>query len=396
MDIDMHYNIKKKIVEVLGINGDDQKIGLLSELFVKKLLSFNSFAKLISNEYNLSFDIVKNQLKEFSVFDDSNKELEDKDLPLISIIIATYNRMEMLSECIHSILSQNYKNIEIIVVDDCSTDETTKMMEEKYNMPNIQYFKNEKNSGPSFSRKFGYGKSKGDYIIFCDDDDYYIDDAFFNKAIKKFEEMKDKNIAFIGANSLVKYENENSITFKPLNVEGLSSANSYLKKFQFEYYKPNSTFAAIFNRRLLEENNIIDLEEVNDSSIYMRSLFKGQIYMLTDIIGVYRVHSKNITFNISADFIIKNLVEKKNVYNIINELNLFNDSKYWLYKQVELTSTYFLGGYLPEYNEFRKIILWIDKNVDYNKTFLKTKLYKIWLIRKIAKTYKRIKNIKKS
>ncbi|MDO4752892.1 MAG: glycosyltransferase family A protein [Candidatus Saccharibacteria bacterium] len=91
---------------------------------------------------------------------------------LISIIIPVYNSEKYFSDCIESVLAQTYSNIEIIIVDDGSTDGTLKLCKQyaKKNK-NIKLYR-QKNSGAGVARLFGVKKSTGAYIIFLDSDDY--------------------------------------------------------------------------------------------------------------------------------------------------------------------------------------------------------------------------------
>lgn len=96
--------------------------------------------------------------------------------PLISVILAVYN-FENVSRAIKSVLNQTYTNYELIIVDDCSTDNTYKniieFLEENDN-GKIKVYKNEKNYGTYYSRNFAITKSKGDYITNLDADDEYL------------------------------------------------------------------------------------------------------------------------------------------------------------------------------------------------------------------------------
>jgi GT2 family glycosyltransferase len=93
---------------------------------------------------------------------------------MISIIISTYNRSNLLKKAIASVLAQSFKDIEIIVVDDCSTDDTEKVAKEF----KVRYIKTEKNSGSdSKPKNLGISKANGEYIAFLDDDDTYRPDA---------------------------------------------------------------------------------------------------------------------------------------------------------------------------------------------------------------------------
>ena len=107
--------------------------------------------------------------------------------PLQSVIIPTYNRKEVLADAIDSVLNQHNINLEIIIVDDCSTDGTEEYVKSLTDK-RIRYFRNEKNSRPDYSRMIGFRNSRGKYVTFLDDDDYYTDYDFFSKAVKIFED----------------------------------------------------------------------------------------------------------------------------------------------------------------------------------------------------------------
>ena len=99
----------------------------------------------------------------------------------ISVIVPCYNVERFIKKCLESLVNQTYKNLEIICIDDCSTDNTLKILKEyekKYS--NIVIYRNEKNSGLSFTRNAGLEKASGDYIGFIDSDDY-VDKSFYKK-----------------------------------------------------------------------------------------------------------------------------------------------------------------------------------------------------------------------
>lgn len=91
---------------------------------------------------------------------------------LISVIVPIYNVEKYLSKCLKSILNQSYNNIEIILVNDGSSDNSEKICEEFLNIDNRFILINQANSGLSQARNAGFKKSNGKYIIFIDSDDY--------------------------------------------------------------------------------------------------------------------------------------------------------------------------------------------------------------------------------
>jgi glycosyltransferase involved in cell wall biosynthesis len=91
---------------------------------------------------------------------------------LVSVVIPTFNRSELVAKAIDSVLLQTYPFFEIIVVDDCSTDETILMLN-KYG-DKIRVFKNDVNSYVGFARNFGVSVANGEYIAFLDSDDRWL------------------------------------------------------------------------------------------------------------------------------------------------------------------------------------------------------------------------------
>lgn len=281
---------------------------------------------------------------------------------LVSVIIPSYNRKEFLIEAVESVLKQTYKNTEIIIIDDGSTDGTEAIVKEKYkNNQLISFFKNEKNSGAGFSRNVGYKKANGEYLIFMDDDDYYTNERFFEDAINILKEKK--YISFVSSSSIIEYINENRTEESIMNIKGEIKNSEYLSSFQQKYMKSNSTFTTVFRKKSLQEANFENVSMVNDSSIYLRALLSGNAYVLDCISGVYRVHSKNISFNLNVDFIIENLIEKEKVYQEIKSRNILENPEEWLKNQILLTTEYFVQNNNITDNDFYKLIDWCKKNV---------------------------------
>ncbi len=117
---------------------------------------------------------------------------------MISVIVPTYNKASLLEQTLLNILEQTYQNIEIIVVDDGSTDKTkdvvSSMQSEK-----INYFYNSQTKGTSQSRILGINKSSGDYIAFLDDDDWWDN----NKLQLQYDLMIKKHLDFVMSNYVV-------------------------------------------------------------------------------------------------------------------------------------------------------------------------------------------------
>lgn len=110
----------------------------------------------------------------------------------VSIIIPTLNRAFLVSRAINSALNQTYKNFEIIVVDDCSSDETEKIFKKRRDK-RVRYIRHRQTKGPGAARNTGIGASSAEYIAFLDSDDEWLP----TKLEKQIDFFK-KNIMNVG------------------------------------------------------------------------------------------------------------------------------------------------------------------------------------------------------
>jgi glycosyltransferase involved in cell wall biosynthesis len=143
--------------------------------------------------------------------------------PLISVIIPTYNRVNTVGNAINSALAQTYPNVEIIVVDDGSTDETEELIK---GFPEIQYIK-KPNGGQASARNMGLKYAQGKYIASLDSDDVW-DTTFLEKTVSKIEK---ENLDFVFANWQQQQPDGNYVDYLTLQYIYLPS---YLQK------KPNT------------------------------------------------------------------------------------------------------------------------------------------------------------
>ena len=99
---------------------------------------------------------------------------------LVSIVMPSYNTAEFIGASIESVLNQTYKKWELIIVDDCSTDNTDEIVF-KYKDERIKYIKNSENSGAAVSRNRALRMAKGRWIAFLDSDDLWLPDKLYRQ-----------------------------------------------------------------------------------------------------------------------------------------------------------------------------------------------------------------------
>ena len=196
----------------------------------------------------------------------SDKETLIKDL--VSIIIPSYNRYPLLINCINSCLCQTYKEIEIIVVDDCSTDPRYKNgslelfpKTKVLHLPINQRLKYKTKAAQGMTRQEGINIASGEWIAFLDDDDFYLPD----KIEKQLRLMKEREMLFSSTNMYMVTHKSYSVDKLDIKVERL-----YLQQ----------DLPEIFDIRLIARTNFIN----NSSVLIHRSLidkvgrFKAEKY----------------------------------------------------------------------------------------------------------------------
>lgn len=247
------------------------------------------------------------------------------NFPLVSIIIPVYNSEKYLYSTLDSCLMQEHKNIEIIVVDDGSSDESLKIAQHyaaKYS--NIHAFSKE-NAGAPSARNFGFSKSKGIYIQFLDADDCLSS----NKISSQLRSLNFSDCYEIASCSLYRFKDElcNAIKVKLATDRTFKSGIDWLK-CSWSESSMGQTSTWLVHRQVIEEvglwderllknqdgeffcrcmtvaNKIIFTEE---SSVYYRLTGEGSISQsrthkaLESILLTYELYKKNITSNLDSD-----------------------------------------------------------------------------------------------
>lgn len=129
-----------------------------------------------------------------------------KDLPLISVVIPVYNVEEYLEECVNSVLNQTYSNVEIILVDDGSTDSSGDICDRfQLEFSNVSVI-HQANAGLSEARTVGFRTANGKYIYFLDSDDYIAPDTF--EKLCMIAEADSSDVVFFDAHSFIDKSDE--------------------------------------------------------------------------------------------------------------------------------------------------------------------------------------------
>jgi len=222
----------------------------------------------------------------------------------VSVIIPTYNNVDMVVNAIDSVLAQTYKEFEIIVVDDGSTDNTKEVVQSYGDSVKYVY---QENSHISAARNRGFSVSKGKYIAQLDADDLWLPEKL-EKQIAMFEKYPKAGMVYCDS-YICDYgeEHRRDQIFSKLYVP---QANGHV----FEYFfktNPMCTSSALISRDIWEQLGGLDtnMRGGQDTEFFMRISYYSPVYACHQPLMIYRRHGKNTSSTISY----------ANVYNALKK-----------------------------------------------------------------------------
>lgn len=202
---------------------------------------------------------------------------------LVSIIMPSWNTARFIGQSIESVLSQTYEKWELIIVDDCSTDDTDTVVI-KYTDPRIRYIKNEINSGAALTRNRAIREAHGEWIAFLDSDDLWAP----QKLEKQINFMQNKGYVF-SYHEYVKIDEKGA----PLNIY-VSGPEVVTRQRMYNYGYPGClTF--MYSARFYGIIQVADIRKNNDYAILLKLCKKADCYLLGENLAQYRVRKKSIS-----------------------------------------------------------------------------------------------------
>lgn len=204
-------------------------------------------------------------------------------MPLVSIIMPTYNCGRFIKDSIDSVLAQTYTNWELLIVDDCSTDNTESIVR-AYKDTRIHYFRNEKNKGAALTRNRALREAKGRYIAFLDSDDLWIPE----KLERQIAHMKQKGYAFTYHEYIEMDESSN-----PLGI--LVSGKKHVRPFDMYSCCWPGCLTVMYDAQRVGLIQIPDIHKNNDSAMWLQVIRKSDCYLLPETLAKYRRRTGSIT-----------------------------------------------------------------------------------------------------
>ena len=233
-----------------------------------------------------------------------------KTLIKISVIIPVYNAEQYIDECIESVLSQTYSNLEVILVDDGSPDNCPKICDDYTIRDGRIKVIHKSNGGLSSARNVGMKEVTGDYFIFLDSDDYWKD-SFFLENIVKQKLNNNPDLVIFGYTKDKKLLENYKRNFSLENEICCKSKSDTLHKLLVYDKLQSSACNKIFSSRLLEKTDFQFFEGIYSEDIdwIARVIIESErISYYDDYIYYYRENNSSITHNVKR----KNIIDLKN------------------------------------------------------------------------------------
>ena len=270
------------------------------------------------------------------------------DIKKISVIIPIFNTKKYLTECLNSVINQTLKNIEIICIDDGSTDNSLNIVQGYKQLDKRFVLIKQKNKGSGSARNKGIKISRGKFISFLDSDDMYFDNFSLESLYKKAEKYN----ALICGGGIEQKSNYNNRTFSRkilFRNEGFMNYKDYQYDFHYQRF--------IYNKNFIKKNKIFfpNFIRYQDPPFFIKIMFKAKrFYTIKNITNIYRIKRK-FKFN------------KRQVIDMfygLKECLEFAENKklYKLYKRTlkRLNSKKFLNG-AKEFSEDENLKIIINK-----------------------------------
>ena len=311
---------------------------------------------------------------------------------LVSVVLCTYNGEKYLEEQLNSIINQTYKNLEIIISDDCSTDSTISILEKYKHFNNFHIFLNKENLGFNKNFELAISRANGYYIALCDQDDAWD----LNKIDILVSSIDEKSLVY--ANSMLVDENLISLnkTLEDKLKVNFISSNSMLN---FIFGNCVSAHAILFKKEIIDFLNF-PRNIYFDQYIAMVCASKNGVKYINKNLVLYRQHSNNtlaqngfkkrksIFYKIKTKLEkkIKDNEELKDIVNVMKNISTINEydknilEEYSIYLN-QFSKKYFnLNLFLFLYKN-RELLCPISKKSKFKHSFNKAigyKLYKVF------------------
>ena len=202
----------------------------------------------------------------------------------VSVIMPSYNTADYISGSIRSVQSQTYEDWELIIVDDCSTDNTDEVVKPFLEDKRIRYFKNTVNSGAAVSRNYALRQAKGKWIAFLDSDDLWLP----QKLEKQLYFMEKNRYAFT-------FTDYQIISPQGIKLPYVFTGPNKVTKRKLYNYCYFSTITVIYDSDVVGLIQISDIRKNNDYAMWFKAAEKTDCYRFPESLSIYCKHDNSIS-----------------------------------------------------------------------------------------------------
>jgi glycosyltransferase involved in cell wall biosynthesis len=211
--------------------------------------------------------------------------------PLVSVCIPTFNRADFLSDAIDSILAQTFRDFELVVSDNASTDETPEVLG-RYRDPRLRLHRNDSNLGlvGNFNRCLQLARAP--YLVLCCADDYWAP-RLLEQEVLLFEQHSDLSYLHVG--SLVVDANKSPIGPNVLDLRPVTPGREYFRRFLLEDLNGTNFSSVLYRRDRLLEIGGFDarLPHTQDLAVWARLALRGDVGYVAQPLVFFRKHREN-------------------------------------------------------------------------------------------------------
>ncbi|WP_291493535.1 glycosyltransferase family 2 protein [Desulfurella sp.] len=235
------------------------------------------------------------------------------DKPKVTIAIPAYNQAKYIKQTIDSALNQDYPNLEVVVSDDASLDDTRQIVKE-YNDKRLKYYRNEKNIGRVANhRKLLYEYATGEYVLNLDGDDYLIaTDAisFMVNQINFYHKQECANIVMVMALAETVFD-DSKITYKRKEETCINGFYVFLNWNKIPYFHS----ATLYLRQAAVKIGFYKHDIINeDVESFLRLCLLGNVILSNKVIATWRLHENNVSMLSDIDKLFDSLEFIKSPY----------------------------------------------------------------------------------
>lgn len=287
-------------------------------------------------------------------------------LPLISLIIPTYNRANYLKQTLDAVLEQTYPNLEIIISDNASPDDTSTLVKPYLSDPRVRYHRHSENIGMVNNWRYALENlARGDWFIIHSDDDYFIDPHYLMSVSELIQQHR--RIVLVYADGYILHEPTQTKTLLSLPFDPVTSGREvYLSRSKI---RPQdfTLCNVIYNTALAKELKAFQNPHnvACDTTLFLKSCLYGEVGVIKRPVSVYRVHDHNLIYTVFKDPQLMEGVlydELLSPYQLEKTLNILTRKQRKLFlktviKPTTLDKLKFIRKHFPaRYTEVRRTI----------------------------------------